>query len=509
MSEVEKSLETIKDPELLGSDESILNDSQSQVSEVDADAETARLAEELGINHKKLMWKIDICVVPPFCLLYFFSFLDRVNISNANVYGLSEELKLTGNQYNTALTLFFVPYIFFEVLGNYCIKFVKPHIWLSGSVFLFGAITVGMGFAKNFGALAATRFLLGMVESVLFCGIFYLLSTYYSKPEAQRRFSAFFSCTALSGAASGAIAYRVNEIDGLHGISSWRWIFILEGCATVIGSFVLYFIIADFPEESRFLNEKERKFIKQKLEWYSGTSSAYEIKNTWRDVIKCLKDWLIWLPSLSYFGLIIPSYGYAYFAATIINQMGYTAVSAQQHSVYPWVCAFGVINIVAFASDYCKKRLPFLIGAMIIAIVGLAMILGATDKPHVRYGGCFLAASGLYTAMPLIVCWAALNNGSHLRKSVGTAWQIGFGNIGGIIATFIFLAKDAPVYKPGLSTCLAAVCFAMVTAIAYFFYCMHMNKIKQTDAYKQKFNGLPEREQINLGGRNPRFVYLY
>ncbi|KAG5417853.1 TNA1 [Candida metapsilosis] len=477
----------LKDPELVNSEVSTLDELQLEVSASSADTKTANLASELGINHKKLI----------------------VNISNANVYGMASELKLTGNQYNTALTLFFVPYIFFEVFGNYCIKFVKPHIWLSGSVFLFGAITVGMGFVKNFGALAATRFLLGIVESVLFCGIFYVLSTFYTMRESQRRFSAFFSCTALAGAASGAIAYRVDSLDGLHGYSSWRWIFILEGCATIIGSFVLFYILTDFPEQARFLSTKEKHFLKQKLEWYAGASVAYEITNTWRDVVKCLKDWLIWLPSLSYFGLIIPSYGYAYFAATIINQMGYTAVSAQQHSVYPWVCAFGVINIVAFASDYFKKRLPFLIGAMVIAIVGLAMILGATDKPQVRYGGCFLAASGLYTAMPLIVCWAALNNGSHLRKSVGTAWQIGFGNIGGIIATFIFLSKDAPVYKPGLSTCLAAVCFAMLTGVAYFFYCLHMNKIKQTDAYKQKFNELPEREQVNLGDRNPNFVYLY
>lgn len=78
MTEAEKSIETLKDPELVGSEESILNESQSHISEVDADAETAKLAAELGINHKKLMWKIDVCVVPPFCLLYFFSFLDEL-----------------------------------------------------------------------------------------------------------------------------------------------------------------------------------------------------------------------------------------------------------------------------------------------------------------------------------------------------------------------------------------------------------------------------------------------
>ncbi|KAK6460385.1 high-affinity nicotinic acid transporter [Scheffersomyces coipomensis] len=480
-----------------------------QRTETELQVEVEELAQSLGINQKKLMWKIDLCVVPAFCLLYFLSFLDRVNISNANLYGLAEDLNLTGNQYNIALTVFFVPYIVFEVLANYCIKFVKPHIWLSTLIFLFGGISIGMGFVTNFGGLVACRFLIGITEASTFPSIFYLLSTYYSKHESQRRFSAFFSCTALAGAASGAIAFKINDLDGVHGIAAWQWVFIIEGAITMGCAFLLFFTIADFPEESRFLSHTEREFLKRKLEILSGSVSAYEIKNSLKDVGKCFKDILIWLPALAYFGLIIPSYGYAYFAATIIKQMGYTAVSANQHSVYPWLAAFVLINVVAFISDRFKRRLPFALASSFLAIIGLAMVLGAKHTPRIRYAGCFLTASGLYTAMPLIVCWAALNNGSHLRKSVGTAWQIGFGNIGGIIATFIFLAADAPVYKPGLVTCIAAVIFSILASIAYFFAVLRLNKAKKTEAYIQKFNELPSRERINAGDRNPNFVYLY
>lgn len=68
------------------------------------------------------------------CILYLLAFLDRlvfffaslyaahlegkgrtdgvsVNIANAAVFGLKEELKLGGVEYNTCLTIFFVPYI--------------------------------------------------------------------------------------------------------------------------------------------------------------------------------------------------------------------------------------------------------------------------------------------------------------------------------------------------------------------------------------------------------------
>lgn len=111
--------------------------------------------------------------------------------------------------------------------------------------------------------------------------------------------------------------------------------------------------------------------------------------------------------------------------------------------------------------------------------------------------------------MPLVVCWAAINFGSHIRKSVGTAWQIGFGNIGGIIATFIFVATDAPWYKRGLAVSLGGAVFSLICSVVYFLVCQRLNKLKKTEAYKDKFMTLSEREQINAGDRNPTFRYLY
>lgn len=51
------------------------------------------------------MNKIDFRVVPVLCLLYLLAFLDRVNISNAAIFGLKRDLDLHGTQYNTALVI--------------------------------------------------------------------------------------------------------------------------------------------------------------------------------------------------------------------------------------------------------------------------------------------------------------------------------------------------------------------------------------------------------------------
>jgi len=57
------------------------------------------------IDESALIRKIDLWVIPVLCLLVLFASLNRVNIANADVYGMSEELGLVAHQYNAALTI--------------------------------------------------------------------------------------------------------------------------------------------------------------------------------------------------------------------------------------------------------------------------------------------------------------------------------------------------------------------------------------------------------------------
>lgn len=70
------------------------------------------------------------------------AFLDRTNIANAAVFNLREDLSLGGLEYNTALVIFFVPYILFEIPSNIILKKLKPHVWLSLCMFGFGLVTI-------------------------------------------------------------------------------------------------------------------------------------------------------------------------------------------------------------------------------------------------------------------------------------------------------------------------------------------------------------------------------
>lgn len=228
-----------------------------------------------------------------------------VNIANANVFGLSVELKIVGNKYNNALVIFFVPYILFEIPSNIILKKMKPRIWLSLCMFGFGLVTMVQGFVTNYAGLLTTRFFLGVFETGMFPGAFYLIGMWYRRSEAQKRYSFFFGSTTLAGAFGGLLASAIGKMDGLRGYRGWRWIFILEGLLTVLVSFAFFFLLPNFPEEVKWLTEDERKYVKARLQIDQG-KSARERPITGRDVVNVFRDPKIVVGGFMYFGLIVP-----------------------------------------------------------------------------------------------------------------------------------------------------------------------------------------------------------
>ncbi|KAL8773147.1 MAG: hypothetical protein Q9209_001823 [Squamulea sp. 1 TL-2023] len=243
-------------------------------------------------RERRLLAKIDLRVIPVLSILYLLAFLDRTNIANASVFGLQEELGLADSaKYNTALTIFFVPYIVFEIPSNILLKKLKPH---------------------------ATRFFLGLAETGMFPGSFYLIGMWYRRFEAQKRYSFFFGSTSLAGAFGGLLASAIGKMDGMRGYKGWRWIFILEGVLTVVVAIFFFFVIPDFPENAKWLNEEERTYVQARLRKDQGRS-AVERPIGARDVFNVFKDYKIFLGGFMYFGLVVPAYGYAFCKAATID----------------------------------------------------------------------------------------------------------------------------------------------------------------------------------------------
>lgn len=219
------------------------------------------------------------------------SFLDRVNIGNAVIQGLPEDLALVGHQFNVALLILFIPFILLEIPSNLVMKRVNPSTWLSVALFGCGIMNMCMGFVKSYGALVGVRFLLGIFEAPIGPGSIYLIAMYYRRAELPWRLSWWYCSGIVAGCFGGLLAYAIAHMDGIQGYSGWRWIFIIEGLVTAVVAVILKFWLVDWPENCKFLNEDERAVLIARL----SQDRREEAKMSRWNTKRVFSDWKIWL----------------------------------------------------------------------------------------------------------------------------------------------------------------------------------------------------------------------
>lgn len=98
----------------------------------------------------------------------------------------------------------------------------------------------------------ALRFILGCIEAGFAPGVLFLMSSWYKKEEQAKRFAVYWSAAVSSGAFGGLLAGSIiSGLDKKGGLAGWRWLFIIEGIATVIVAITAHFFLADFPESAK------------------------------------------------------------------------------------------------------------------------------------------------------------------------------------------------------------------------------------------------------------------
>ncbi|KAF2993364.1 hypothetical protein E8E14_000085 [Neopestalotiopsis sp. 37M] len=428
----------------------------SQHIELPKDADHDEVVQNALLDpaaEKRLVWKCDIHVLPAITILFFLAFMDRTNIGNARIQGMSKDLHMSGHDYNIALFIFFIPYILFEIPSNIIVKRTAPSTWLSIIMILWGIATVGQGLARNVGQLIACRFLLGLFEAGLFPGCVYLISMYYKRYELQWRMSLFFCASIIAGAFSGLLAFAIANMGGVGGYEAWRWIFILEGLLTIVVGCVSKWWIVDWPETASFLSADERQVLILRLAQDTGEARMDHLDRT--SAKRIATDWKIYAGTVAYFGVVNTGYAGSFFIPTILNQMGLTAAAAQIRTIPIYVVAAIACLAAAYSTDRLRHRYSFTIIGVGVATVGYVLLLCSQHvSVGVRYFALILIVSGGYTTQPITLTWLANNVSGHYKRAVSSAAQVGFGNLGGIVASNVFFDAEAPSYWTGYGVSL-------------------------------------------------------
>ncbi|PVI08149.1 MFS nicotinic acid transporter-like protein Tna1 [Periconia macrospinosa] len=466
--------------------------------------------ETATVSEKRLLRKLDLRLLPAVSILYLLSFLDRSNVANARLEGLTTDLHMTGNQYLTGLTLYFLGYVLFELPCNIILKRTTPKFWLPTLTIAWGIVATLMGVTQNLAGFFVVRFFLGVTESGLFPGVVYYLSMWYKRDERQYRISLFFSCASLAGAFGGILAYGIGHMRGVGGYNGWRWIFIIEGLLTIVIAIIAYWFISNYPENVSWLSKEERTFIQTRLRVDSDATN--DEKFTWGAVLEGMKDVKVWLYGACFHTMSLPLYTLSLFLPTIIKDMGYTAAQSQLLTIPPYAAATILTVGWAVLAEKYKRRALFTLITSSLAIIGYIILLtneNPTKKPGVSYLGTFFAAMGIYPSVALVLSWPAVNVSGQTKRATANAMQISIGNLGAVIGTQLYRPKTAPRYVLGHSVALGYLVGNIVVVSALWWILAKENKEKEEflEANPETSGFHDSVEDLKLGDRHPRWHF--
>ncbi|PTB69036.1 MFS general substrate transporter [Trichoderma citrinoviride] len=430
-----------------------------------------------GADEKKLLRKLDLYIIPLVMALYLFSFLDRVNIGNARLYGLEEDLNLSSEQFQVAVSILFVTYLLFEVPSNLVLKLFTPRRWIAFIVTAWGIIATLTGLVQSYGALIACRLLLGIVEAGLFPGLSVYLTFFYTKHELALRIGYLFVSAAIAGALGGLLAYGIGHMDGVCGMSGWRWILIIEGIPSVVFGVVTLFALPNDVPSAYFLTEEEKLLMEERHKRdYGNTASSREFR-------------------------------FSTFLPTIIDALGEWSVAEVQLLTIP--CYFlGAVAYMSIAvlSDRLQMRGVFCVIFGLISVVGYAVLL-SDSSPGVHYFGCFLVAGGLYVVVGLPIAWLPNNAPRYGKRTTATGLQLTFGNMSGIMSAFIYPAADKPRFIRGHAVSLSMVGVGTCIYGFLWFWFWRANKSRDAGELSEEHQGLQDDELKELGDDSPHYRY--
>ncbi|KAM5385159.1 hypothetical protein ACJZ2D_001120 [Fusarium nematophilum] len=454
-------------------------------------------------EEKRLVRKLDWRILPCTWILYLLGFLDRANIGNAKTGGLEEDFGLTSSQYSIIVLVFFISYLVFEVPANMILTRVRPSVFLPGLGLVWGTFAALMGATQNWGQLAGMRFLLGFAEAGFAPGCAFFLSSWYRRYELATRFALLYTSVPIAGAVSGLLAGVITDhMDGASGLPGWRWLFILEGLGSIIAAIVIFFLMPDYPSNSkRFLDEEESILACNRLAvdgiGLTQGGGAEKIPH-WTAFKMTCSDWRVWAQCFL-FVLVTGSQTMQYFIPTLVASFGWTGPVGQYHTIPAYMAALVYVVVCCWLADRYKRKWQFICGLSGLGCILFIAVTTVKDR-MTQYVLTIFAFGTIYGCSPLVKTWVSdVIPQPAAKRAIAIALINSIGNASSIYSSWLWPKKDAPRYIPGFATTtswLGVLC--LCTAVfAYFFNKYPVERTNHAEAMAAELRARREAQQAD------------
>jgi ACS family tartrate transporter-like MFS transporter len=404
---------------------------------------------------RKISWRI----LPFVMLLYFVSFLDRVNVGFAAL-SMNKAIGLSPSMFGLGGGIFFLGYFLFEVPSNLILYRVGARLWIARVMVTWGIVSAASAFVTGPHSFYALRFLLGVAEAGFFPGIILYLSLWFPVRYRAVAAAAFMAAAPLSTTIGSPISGALMELPSFAGLSNWQWLYILEAVPAILLGFVVLKVLTDKPEKAQWLEPDERDWLVATLQAERATSNSASGHTT--TVWRALLDPRVLALSLIYLGTSAGLYTLGLWSPLILRQFGFSSLHIGLISAVPSAAAILAMIVWAHHSDRTRERTWHVVLPCVAACIG------------------FVWAGSALTAIGVVLALVMANVGISAAKAplwampsmflsgpgaaAGIALINSIGNLGGFIGPFVIgWLKDkwgsyaAGLYVVGATLAVSAV----------------------------------------------------
>ena len=405
-----------------------------------------------------LMRKLTVRIVPLLFVCYVVSFLDRINIGFAQLQ-IRHDLAFTDAMYGLGASAFYVGYVLCGTPSIALLRRIGARRMFSSIMALCGVTSASMAFVATPAAYYALRFLLGVFEAGLFPGIVLYITYWFPAHRRAGVLSVFIAGVAAAGVLGGLFSgWIMRDMDGVFGMSGWRWMFAFEGLPALgLGWFASRWL-TDSPEHARWLSAADQARLNALLE-RSARATPAASKNG-----SVVSNPQVYVFAFVYFAVTCASMTINFWLPLFIRDFGvHDVATISLLSAIPNTVGIVGLFVIARHSDRRDER----VGHFVCCTIGAALALGALtlhiDNLPLMLGCLSLACALIYAAIPIF--WAVpsarlpprqVATGIAVISSVGVTSGIvvpwGIGVVRTITGTF-----DAAVYAIAVMLVLSGV----------------------------------------------------
>ncbi len=390
--------------------------------------------------------KVKRHVLPLFVIMFILNYIDRVNIGFVRTH-MEHDLGIGAAAYGFGAGLFFIGYALFEVPSNMLLQKVGARIWLTRIMFTWGIVATLMAFIQNETHFYILRFLLGVAEAGFFPGVIYYFTRWLPGVERGKAIAIFLSGSAVASLISGPLSGVLLQVEGF-GLHGWQWMFAIEGLASVVIGFFVWFWLDSKPHDARWMTREEQDALVGAIDEEQRQREALtSVKPT---LGKLLKDRQILLFCALYFCIQLTIYAATFWLPSIIKKMGdLSDVQVGFFNSIPWLISIIAMYAFAALSGKFKFQQAWVAAALLIAAAG--MFMSTTGGPIFAFVAICFAAIGFKSASSLF--WPIPQGYLDVRIAAAVIALINsIGNLGGFVAptTFGFLEQTTGSIQGGL-----------------------------------------------------------